>query len=387
MGVWPVRRVSTGQLFRVTSMRKSGDFNFQISAVEYNEELYTDVVPNYGEIIGVPDTTPAILNLSLTEQFQNGTFTGSKDSALVCVGWMNSNTAVGARVEVQNNGGAWSTLGNIQGQGCTFVGTVGNTYTVRVTGFDWANNILGNPVSASITVVAAGNAPADVTNFTGLAASGQTVLLWSAAAGADHYEIRYTGELGGAGTWATAEVLWDGNGTTWTDNAVRSGIYFIVAVSSLATGSVESVNPATWQYQATSGGGAGINPNSIKSPYNCCVAHERREHRRGRRHVAFSVTVRPGNQSARRQANIPNENKTITFSGPLAANTTYYAYFYLDANLDLQCPNGNSVDAGYSNAHAATAVNNGVLAWYYAFTTDASGHANNPELLCKILSV
>jgi hypothetical protein len=373
------------KLFRVTQMKKSGDFNFQISGVEYNAEVYTDVVPNYGEIVGVPDTTPAILNLSITEQFQNGALTGSKDSALVCVGWMNSNTAVGGKVEVQANGGTWGTLGNIQGQGCTFAGTVGTTYTVRVTGFDWQGNLLGNPVSASLTVVAASNAPADVTNFTGSPGSGQTILSWSAVSGADHYEIRYTGELGGAGTWDNSEVLWDGTGTTWTDNAVRSGIYMIVAVSSLATGSIESVNPATWQYQNATGG-TGINPDSIDPKsvvWPMCGVYITSA-------GGTLTSLSPYGLGINRQGlqiNIPNENIVLNFSGALTASTTYFAYFYLDTNLDLRSPNGGTADVGYNNAHASTAVSNGVLAWYYSFTTDASGHANNPEMDVHTISL
>lgn len=231
------------KLFRVTQMKKSGDFDFQISGLEYNSTIYADVTPNYGEIVGVPNSTPAITNLSLTEQYQSGALTGSANTALVAVGWQNGNTAVGAKVEVQSGSGAFQLLGNIAGQGCTFSGYTGTTYTVRVTGFDWQGNPLGDPAVASITVVAATNAPANVTGFTGLASATDTALSWNAAAGADHYEIRWAQQVPPS-TWDDAAVLWDGTGVTWTDATVRSGMYLIVAVSSAATGSVESVTPA-----------------------------------------------------------------------------------------------------------------------------------------------
>lgn len=230
------------KLFRITQMKKSGDFNFQISALEYNDVIYDNVIPNYGEIVGVPDGTPYISNLTLTEQFQNGTLTGSTTSAIVAVGWQNGNTAVGGKVEVQAGSGAWNTIGNITGQSCTFVGTAGVTYGVRVTGFDWTGALLGSPVGATITVEAATNAPADVTGFVATPNATGAVLSWTAVAGADHYEIRYTDQPFPA--WNTATVLWDGTGTTWTDTTVRTGTYMIVAVSSVASGGLQSVDPA-----------------------------------------------------------------------------------------------------------------------------------------------
>ena len=240
------------KLFRVVSLKKSGDFNFAITAVEYNAAVYEDVVPKYGAIVGVPDATPAITNLTLTEQYQNGTLTGSSNSALVAVGWKNGNTAVGAQVKVQAGaGGAWNIIGNIQGQGCTFVGYVGITYNVAVTGFDWQGNMLGQAVTASITVEAATNAPANVTGFTGVAtAVSPAVLTWNAVPGADHYEIRWAQQVPPS-TWDTSAVLWDGTTTSWTDTVVRSGVYMIVAVSSAATGSVESITPALWVSTST----------------------------------------------------------------------------------------------------------------------------------------
>jgi predicted phage tail protein len=231
------------KLFRVVSIKKSGDFSFEIGAMEYHSESYEDVTPSYGEIVGVPDSSAAITNLTLTEQYQNGALTGSTSTSLVAVGWKNENTAVGAKVEVQTAGGSWNSLGTIEGSSCTFVGYSGTTYNVKVTGVDWAGNAVGTPVTASITISASTNAPANVTGFA-CAVSGSTlVLTWDAATDADHYEIRYA-DSQAYYPWLTATVLWDGAGTTWTDSAIRTGMYMIVAVGPAASGGIESAVPA-----------------------------------------------------------------------------------------------------------------------------------------------
>jgi hypothetical protein len=249
------------KLFRVAGIKQSGDFDLSITAMEYSASIYTDEVPNYGEVVGVPDSSPAILNLSLSEQYQNGLLTGSPNSAIIAVGWQNGNTAVGAQVTVQAQGGVANIIGNIQGQGCTFVGTIGTTYTVSLVGFDWQGNLVGAAVAASITVVASTNAPANVMSFIGTFSSGtDTVFTWNAVGGADHYEIRWAASL--VTPWANAAVLWDGTGTTWTDTVLRGGVYMIVAVSSLATGSVQSLVPAIWLTPAAASSGSGTPPTA-----------------------------------------------------------------------------------------------------------------------------
>jgi hypothetical protein len=192
----------------------------------------------------VPNTTPSVLNLSLTEIFQNGGATGSTTSSVISVGWQNGNTAVGAQIQVQAGGGDWNNLGNIAGTGCTFIGAIGVTYTVKATAYDWAGNLLGSPVTASITVVASSNAPGNVTNFKAAisVSASTTTLTWTEVAGADHYEIRYTEAAVLA--WSSAEVLWDGTGATWTDSTIRNGTYLICAVGPLTGGSVMSLEPA-----------------------------------------------------------------------------------------------------------------------------------------------
>jgi predicted phage tail protein len=323
------------KLFRVVGVRRNGDFNFDISALEYNLICYEDVVPNYGEIVGIPDSAPMISNLSLTEVYQNGALTGSTNTSIVAVGWMNGNTAVGAKVEVQASGGDWNTISNIQGQGCTFVGYIGTTYNVRVTGFDWMGNLRGTPLTGSITVQASTNAPANVTGFAGNQTSTLTVFTWNPATGADHYEIRYT-DNPQASTWLTSEVLWSGSGTTWTDTTVRSGVYMIVAVSSLATGSVESITPATWQYQPPA---YTLSSTVIQDPPGLVIADVA--------NPPIGWQSPTGNLVGPGGAIISIPHQIFQYLGTPAANTTYYAYAYLDASANLGVfPNPSTAPGG-----------------------------------------
>jgi hypothetical protein len=232
------------KLFRVTIMKRSGDFNYTISGLEYSATAYEDVTPNYGEVVGVPDSSPYITELTLSEQYGNSTATGSTTTSVIAVGWKNGNTAVGALIEMQANGGSWTTVGKTTGQSCTLTGTVGIEYTVRATGFDWDGNTLGTAVTATITVTASTNAPDDVTSFTGTQTSSGATLTWDAVTSADHYELRYS-ELTTL-AWDTATVLSDTlTGTTFTETTIRTGTYMIVAVGPTTSGSLESTDYAS----------------------------------------------------------------------------------------------------------------------------------------------
>jgi predicted phage tail protein len=350
------------KLFRVVSLKKSGDFAFDIGAMEYNPIIYTDVVPNYGEIVGVPNSAPAILNLSLTEQFQNGMLTGSSTSAIVGIGWMNSNTAVGAQVQVQATNGAWNVLGNIQGQGCTFTGTIGTTYNVSVTGFDWQGNLLGQPATASITVEASTNAPANVAGFTAASSSGGTVLTWSAVTGADHYEIRCAPQAISA-TWMSAEVLWDGTGTTWTDTTIRTGVYMIVAVSSLATGSIQSIAPTI------SGVGSNFNSASLSAILSTGTF--------GIVSGKLQFTLPAGTVYDLNGTGVPVAAQNIVYSGIPSPLATYYSYIYLDSAMTLHAapdPATSTLpDTAPSSTDSQTALNAGITMLMSIYTVNSGG--------------
>jgi len=232
------------KLFRLTNMKRSGDFNYTLSGIEYSSIAYEDVTPNYGEVVGVPDSSPYITELTLSEQYGNSTATGSTTTSVVAVGWKNGNTAVGALIEVQASGGSWTTIGKITGQSCTFTGTVGIAYAVRATGFDWAGNVLGTPITSTITVTASTNAPDDVTGFAGTQSTSGTMLTWNAVSGADHYELRYS-ELTTL-AWDTATVISSTlTGTTFTESSIRTGTYMIVAIGPTSKGSLQSTDYAS----------------------------------------------------------------------------------------------------------------------------------------------
>ena len=354
------------KLFRVVSIAKSGDFSFKIGALEYNAAAYVDPVPNYGEVIGVPDSAPSILNLSLTEQYQNGTATGSANSSIVAVGWQNANTAVGALITVQAANGTAQTLGKIQGTGCTFVGVAGTEYTVTATGFDWAGNVLGSPVSASITVVAASSAPGNVSGFSGTAGTANIVLSWNAIIPApDHYEIRWAQQPNT--DWENAAVLWDGTGNTWTDTTLRSGYYMIVAVSSLATGSVESVTPAIWASTLTVVNPVTGGPNtSITMPVLTTLG--------GGTDIIASGLAGTINGTAI----TPGQTLDIGSLSSFTTSGTYYTFLYLSSSLVLASTGNNPWVSGSpdsSKCAAQIAAGDVILLAVWNISVDADSGA------------
>jgi len=196
-------------------------------------------------------------------------------------------------------------------------------------------NLRGTPLTGSITVQASTNAPANVTGFAGNQTSTLTVFTWNPATGADHYEIRYT-DNPQASTWLTSEVLWSGSGTTWTDTTVRSGVYMIVAVSSLATGSVESITPATWQYQPPA---YTLSSTVIQDPPGLVIADVA--------NPPIGWQSPTGNLVGPGGAIISIPHQIFQYLGTPAANTTYYAYAYLDASANLGVfPNPSTAPGG-----------------------------------------
>ena len=361
------------KLFRVTGLKKSGDFNFEIDAVEYNTALYVDPVPNYGQIVGLPDSTPAISNLSLTEIFQNGLATGSVNSALVAVGWRNGNTAVGAQVELLAGSptvgpaapASWKTIGKIQGQGCTFVGTVGVAYQVKVTGFDWQGNLKGSPVLASITVVAATDAPADVASLSAAISGTSTDLTWSAVTGADHYELRWAAQI--TTPWEDAAVLYDGTSTTYTDTTVRaSGMYMVVAVSSLATGNVESVHPALCTVPTVASGFNYASLSALLAAGTASVASG-----------ILSFSLPGGTAFTATGGSVTVASQMLSYSGTAASSTTYLAYVYLDNSMTLKAfpdPASASLpDTTPSGSDMAAAAAAGAASQITIWTTTTGG--------------
>ncbi|MGA7887603.1 MAG: phage tail protein [Acidobacteriaceae bacterium] len=352
------------KLFRVLGMKQSGDFEFEIAAVEYNAELYTDVTPNYGEIVEAPSSNPTLSNLTLTEVYQNGTVTGSTSSSQVAVGWQPGGTCTGGIVSYSTDAGTtWKPLGVVQNSsGTTFVGAAGVTYLVKVIPIDGQGNQGTTPATASITVVAGTAAPGNVTGFQAVMNTTGNVLTWNAVTGAASYEIRYV-PPGSVIDFVNAEVLWDGTGTTWTDTSAGLGIYYIVAVSSLATGSVQSITPAACV---------------VQNPYNLASLQALLETAT----VGFSGTelalmlpagtvLEPNGTPAAVSA------QTLTWTGTPAASTTYYVYAWLDVSLTLHAapaPASNPLpDTAPSNTDLATSQAGGLASFLFTFTTNSTG--------------
>jgi len=237
--------------FRVTGIRQSGDFTMEISGLEYNSTIYTDVIPNYGEIVSFPTINAAVTNVTLVEKLQNTTNPAKAPTqALVSVSWDNGPNTQAVDIYGQVDGGAWNLLASKANKaGWNFTATTGDVWSLIVVGCDpfGAASSYNDAPSATITVQGTGAAPADVVGFT---ASGSPLLLsWTAAvnppasgvAATATYEIRFA-PVGG---WETATQVATGiTGTSYTDTASRGvGTYLIKALSASF---VESINAATW---------------------------------------------------------------------------------------------------------------------------------------------
>jgi hypothetical protein len=224
--------------------------------------------------------------------------------------------------------------------------------------------------------VAATNAPADVGNFSGYGSSSSVVLSWSAVGGADHYEIRYADSASTA-SWNTASVLWDGTALTWTDSTRRAGVYMIVAVSSLATGSIESITPSTFQVSSSTSASSSVlaqDPGTLSVAMSSSTG------------VGAKFTVRWPDAAAYmkdgtyRVMGVSSQNNI--FSG-YAIGTTYYIYMYLtlvDGELYLNTftnsgtiqltgavptltPSSLTLDTAPNSVRAAQAISLGLWAW------------------------
>lgn len=185
--------------FRVTSVKQSGDFEMEISGLEYNPEIYTDVTPNYGAIVSFPSVNAGVSNLTLLEKF--GSFTTDANrlgtQALITVNWDNGPNTVTVDIFGQVDGGAWNQLATAVGKaGYSFAATTGDVWSIIVVGrdqFGVTSSYNAAPMQ-TITVQGTGAAPGPVVALSGTLQSGTLVLTWSPPSGmpaAATYEIRY----------------------------------------------------------------------------------------------------------------------------------------------------------------------------------------------------
>jgi predicted phage tail protein/sulfur carrier protein ThiS len=311
------------KLFRVTTIKRQGDFNFQIGAVEYVPDIYTIPTPVYGEIVETPNFYATIANLTLTELYANGTVTGSPNSSQIDAAWQLVNTSVGAQVSISANGGPLQVMATIpNGNSYTFTGTIGVTYLVSVYGMD-AQGILGpTPATASITVQASTNAPGDVSALSGAFAGGKTVLTWLDATDAVSYEIRYNANMAND-NWTNAPVMWSGTGLTWSDTRQRNGVYMIKAISSAQ---VESVNQAAWDYMQ---GSLRVNSIGLMPGQTIVVNLKSNTYSSGTETVTVIYEAPSQGLQLADGTWIQTTASSITWT-TLPPDTLYYLYLFLD---------------------------------------------------------
>lgn len=188
--------------FRVTSIKQSGDFNLEISGLEYNSSIYPDVTPNYGEIVSFPQVNAGVSNLTLKEKLQYTTNTAkSPTQAQIFVSWDNGANTQSVDIYGQVDGGAWNLLAaKASKAGWSFPASTGDVWSIIVVGCDpfGAASLYNSAPMATITVQGTGAAPADITVFNGSYASGTLTLSWNGGA------TGFNGGFRNGGAWGVS---------------------------------------------------------------------------------------------------------------------------------------------------------------------------------------
>lgn len=253
-GVFPAK------LFRVTNLRRKGDFDITIDAIIYDPSVYADDTPIITETIGVPDLKAGVSGLNAVENYAVSQGGDSGQQSTISVGWQNGPATAKTEIWVAQNEANQPLSNEVllatvsKGTTFTFPASTGSIVQVRAVGVDAKGTTASwnNAPIVTITVQGAGAAPGDVTSFTGVSSSSGTAFSWVAPTGAVDYEIRYNPDIGNA-NWSGALLLWSGSALTWTDSTVRTGLYLIKALTS---NSVESINAATYNHLLSSIGNA-----------------------------------------------------------------------------------------------------------------------------------
>jgi sulfur carrier protein ThiS len=244
-------------MFRVTNLKRKGDFDITIDCVNYDPSVYADDTPIIEETLGVPDVNAAVTGLVLSENYTLANVANGGQMSSIQVGWQNGPNTSKVEVWIATQDAhqplSRETLLATVSKGTTysFPAPTGQVVQIRAVGVDAAGitaSWSAAPV-ATITVQGSGTAPGDVTGFVGNYQAGTTTLTWTAPTGAASYQIRYNADPANT-DWEASSLLWAGTGTTWADTTDRPGVYLIKAISSAT---VESVNAASFNLtQSTS---------------------------------------------------------------------------------------------------------------------------------------
>jgi hypothetical protein len=222
--------------FRVTSITRSQDLRYQITAAEYNPLVYQDLDP----VITGPAPVPfpqMVANLRLDQGV------APDGQQYVTVGWKNGRTTFGVKLYREDNGGGEYLYGEpVLGKESTTVPAVsGQALKVRVVGFDgrWKDAPYDSSPSAEITVGAEApsdpaTAPGNVQNFKAYTSGANTTLSWTKNGETDlaSYEIRRADNA--TTPWSSATVVTTSltaSDTSYTA-VLTAGVYMIKAKNS-----------------------------------------------------------------------------------------------------------------------------------------------------------
>ena len=245
------------KLFRVTNLRKKGDFEISIDGLIYDPAMYADDTPIIAETLGTPDIQAAVTSLNLTENYTQANGANAGQSSTISVGWQNGRDTAKVELFLSIGGvnqplSAESQLASIsKGTTFTFPASTGEILQIRAVGIDAGGNSAswGTAPIQTITVQGSGAAPLPVTYFNGNFQPGTgTIFTWNGTAGAATYEIRYNDSPSNL-SWAQGTLVFAGAGLTWTDTMQRSGCYLIKAISAAT---VESISALSFTLQQSS---------------------------------------------------------------------------------------------------------------------------------------
>ncbi len=315
------------KLFRVTSIKRKGDFDMTIGCIIYDPSVYSDDTPIITETVGVPDVSAAVTSLNLTENYSTANGGNGGQQSTISVGWQNGQGTSYTELWIAQNDpnqplSAEKLLATVsKGSTYTFPAPTGAIVQIRAVGVDVAGTTASwnNAPIATITVQGSGIAPGDVTGFNGNFQAGTTTFTWNPAASAANYEIRYNSDPSNS-TWETGILLWSGNATTWADATIRGGLYLI---KSLTSASVESVNAAGFSLQGSS---SYLNALGLAPSQSISVTIETNTIVNG----TVLVTLYFPQQALSRSdgSTVVMPDRIISWSN-MAPSTTYYIYLRL----------------------------------------------------------
>jgi len=257
------------KLFTVTNIKRKGDFSVTLDTLEYDPSIYSDDTPIIEGTLGVPDSDAAVSSLTATEQYVMASAANGGVASIIALGWQNGPNTTAVQLWVSRNeanqpiSSPSLVLTVTKGTTATLTYPTGTILTIRAVGIDGQGMAapFASAPTVTITVQGSGQAPGDVTSFTGNYQVTQTNFSWTAPSGASTYEIRYNDDPTNT-NWQAATLLWAGSGTTWSDSTIRSGVYLIKALSA-APNDVESINAASFSLQSSTSylNALGLAPN------------------------------------------------------------------------------------------------------------------------------